>query len=80
MKKIFFNHGKYEETKSKIVNTATDNGFFDAYWRFHDVKISQPEKIADINLKYETGERYKLKKVEYRMSDPSKPLPLTQKF
>lgn len=44
------------------------------------MKISQPEKIADINLKYETGERYKLKKVEYRMSDPSKPLPLTQKY
>lgn len=30
-------------------------------------------------LKYETGECYKLKKVEYRMSDPSKPLLLTQK-
>ncbi|MFM6907173.1 MAG: autotransporter assembly complex protein TamA [Acinetobacter tjernbergiae] len=74
-----FNHGKYETTKNKIVNTASDNGFFDGYWRMHDVKISQPEKVADINLKYETGERYDLKQVEYRMSDPSKPLPLTQK-
>lgn len=74
-----FNHGKYETTKTKIVNTASDNGFFDSYWRMHDVKISQPEKVAEINLKYETGERYELKQVEYRMSDPSKPLPLTQK-
>lgn len=74
-----FNHGKYEETKNKITTVASDNGYFDAFWRLHDVKISQPEKTADINLKYETGERYKLKKVEYRMSDPSKPLPLTQK-
>jgi translocation and assembly module TamA len=74
-----FNHGKYETTKNKIVNTASDNGFFDSYWRMHDVKISQPEKVAEINLKYETGERYELKQVEYRMSDPSKPLPLTQK-
>ena len=74
-----FSHAKYEATKNKISNTATDNGFFDSYWRLHDVKISQPEKIADINLKYETGERYKLKQVEYRMSDPSKPLPLTAK-
>ncbi|ERS04081.1 membrane protein [Acinetobacter sp. COS3] len=74
-----FNHGKYEETKTKIVSAATDNGFFDAYWRLHDVKITQPDKTAEINLKYETGDRYKLKKVEYRMSDPSKPLPLTQK-
>jgi translocation and assembly module TamA len=74
-----FNHGKYETTKNKIVNTASDNGFFDSYWRMHDAKISQPEKVAEINLKYETGERYELKQVEYRMSDPSKPLPLTQK-
>ncbi|MEG1696947.1 MAG: BamA/TamA family outer membrane protein [Acinetobacter sp.] len=74
-----FNHGKYETTKTKIVNTASDNGFFDSYWRMHDAKISQPEKVAEINLKYETGERYELKQVEYRMSDPSKPLPLTQK-
>ena len=74
-----FNHGKYEETKTKIVSAANDNGFFDAYWRLHDVKITLPDKTAEINLKYETGERYKLKKVEYRMSDPSKPLPLTQK-
>ncbi|ESK55216.1 autotransporter assembly complex protein TamA [Acinetobacter tjernbergiae] len=74
-----FNHGKYETTKNKIVSAATDNGFFDAFWKLHDVKISQPAKVADVNLKYETGERYKLKQVEYRMSDPSKPLPLTQK-
>ncbi|QHI13627.1 autotransporter assembly complex protein TamA [Acinetobacter haemolyticus] len=74
-----FNHGKYEATKTKITNAASDNGYFDAYWRLHDVKISQPEKTAEINLKYDTGERYKLKAVEYKMSDPSKPLPLTQK-
>ena len=74
-----FNHGSYEATKTKITTVASDNGYFDAFWRLHDVKISQPEKTAEINLNYETGERYKLKQVEYRMSDPSKPLPLTQK-
>lgn len=44
-----FNHGKYEETKTKIVSAANDNGFFDAYWRLHDVKITQPDKTAEIN-------------------------------
>ncbi|WP_213071758.1 autotransporter assembly complex protein TamA [Acinetobacter lactucae] len=73
-----FNHGLYETTKSRIVDAASDNGYFDAYWRLHDVKVSQPENKADINLRYETGERYKLDKVEFRMSDPSKPLPLNQ--
>ncbi|KYQ82408.1 hypothetical protein AWW73_00330 [Acinetobacter lactucae] len=73
-----FNHGLYETTKDRIVDAASDNGYFDAYWRLHDVKVSQPENKADINLRYETGERYKLDKVEFRMSDPSKPLPLNQ--
>lgn len=73
-----FNHGLYETTKTRIVDAASDNGYFDAYWRLHDVKVSQPENKADINLRYETGERYKLDKVEFRMSDPSKPLPLNQ--
>ncbi len=48
-----FNHGLYETTKSRIVDAASNNGYFDAFWRLHDVKVSQPENQADINLKYE---------------------------
>ena len=70
------NHGLYEDTKKRIVEAATNNGFFDAYWRLHDVKVAQPENTADINLRFETGERYKLSGAEFRMSDPSKPFPL----
>ena len=71
-----FNHGLYEQTKLRIASAALDNGYFDAYWRLHDVKVSLPDNTADINLKYETGERYQLGAVEFRMSDPTKPLPL----
>ncbi|MCF9045948.1 autotransporter assembly complex protein TamA [Acinetobacter nectaris] len=70
------NQGKYEKTKSRIVEAASDNGYFDAYWRLHDLKIELPENKADINLRYETGQRYKLANVEFRMSDPKKPFPL----
>lgn len=70
------NHGAYEATKARIVDAATNNGFFDSYWRLHDVKVMQPQNKADINLRYETGERYKLGEVEFRMSDPSQPLPI----
>lgn len=70
------NHGKYEETKTRIATAASDNGFFDSYWRLHDVRVNQPQNTADINLKYETGDRYKLGNVEFRMSDPSKKIPL----
>ena len=74
------NHGLYEATKTKITNAAANNGFFDSYWRLHDVKVEEPQKTASINLKYETGERYKLGEVEFRMSDPSKPLPIDLKI
>lgn len=71
-----FNHGLYEQTKKRITDAATDNGYFDSYWRLHDVKVAQPQNTADINLRYETGERYKLGAVEFRMSDPNQELPL----
>lgn len=70
------NHRTYEETKTRIQEAASNNGFFDSMWRLHDVKVSQPENTADINLRYETGQRYKLGHVEFRMSNPSKPLPI----
>jgi translocation and assembly module TamA len=71
-----FNHGLYEETKKRINDASTNNGFFDGYWRLHDVKVAQPQNTADVNLRYETGERYTLGPVEFRMSDPSQPFPI----
>ena len=71
-----FNHGLYEQTKTRINDAATNNGYFDSYWRLHDVKVAQPQNTADVNLRFETGDRYKLGPVEFRMSDPSKPLPM----
>ena len=70
------NHGAYEATKNRITEAASNNGYFDAYWRLHDVKVAQPQNTADINLRYETGERYKLGNVEFRMSDPAAEFPL----
>ncbi|WP_445115898.1 autotransporter assembly complex protein TamA [Acinetobacter sp. WZC-1] len=74
------NHGLYETTKSRITDAASNNGFFDGYWRLHDVRVLQPQNKADINLRYETGPRYKLGDVEFRMSDPDKPLPIDLKI
>lgn len=71
-----FNHGLYEQTKTRITDASSNNGFFDGYWRLHDVKVAQPQDTVSINLRYETGERYKLGPVEFRMSDPSKPFPI----
>ena len=70
------NHGLYESTKGRVNEAASNNGFFDSYWRLHDVKVEQPQNTADINLRFETGSRYKLGDVEFVMSDPDKPLPI----
>lgn len=72
-----FNHGLYTQTKDRIEQAGTNNGFFDAYWRMHDVKVSLPENTADILLKYETGERYQLGDVEFRMTN-GQPLPVNE--
>lgn len=71
-----FHHGQYEATKERITTAATNNGYFDSYWRLHDVKVAQPQDTADIHLRYETGERYKMAKPIFRMSDPSQEFPL----
>lgn len=75
-----FHQGKYETTKKRINDAAYNNGFFDAYWRLHDVKLERPQNQADINLKFETGERYKLDRVQFRMSDPNKKLPIREEI
>jgi translocation and assembly module TamA len=69
-------HGQYQKTKDRITTAAANNGYFDAYWRLHDVKVAQPQNTADIHLRYETGNRYKLAKPTFRMQDPSKEFPL----
>jgi translocation and assembly module TamA len=80
-----FNHGLYESSKSRINAAASDQGYFDGYWRMHDAKVSLAEDAqptqrdrVDIQLRYETGARYKLDQVEFRMHDPNKPFPLKE--
>lgn len=73
-----FHHGLYTKTKERITDAASNNGFFDGYWRLHDVKVTLPENTADIHLKYDTGDRYTLGDVQFRMSDEKKPLPIDE--
>lgn len=67
-----FNHGDYEQTKLKINEASSNNGYFNGFWKLHDVRIdlddNMPQPEAKINLAYETGERYKLGAVSFRLS------------
>lgn len=74
------NHADYENMRSRIDNAADSRGYFDSYWRMRDVKVTLPENTADILMKYETGERYQLDAVEFRMSDPDEDFPLRREI
>ena len=75
-----FHHGKYELTKNKINEAAANNGFFDSYWLLHDAMVLRPENKADINLRFETGKRYAIGDVQFKMSDQSKKLPIREEI
>ena len=73
-----FHHGTYELTKAKINDAASNNGFFDARWHLHDVRIDiedpgfeqkdVPQPTAAIHLKYDTADRYKMGQVNFRLN------------
>lgn len=70
------NDQRYESTKSRISTTGTEKGYFDAYWKMHDVKVTLPDNTADIKLDFNSGDRYKLGKVVFKNTNPDKPLPV----
>ncbi len=74
------NDDLYEKTKTRISTVATEKGYFDSYWIMHDVKVTLPDNTADINLDYESGERYKLGAVEFKNADPDKEIPVKEEL
>lgn len=53
-----FNHGVYKASKATIEGVAQTNGFFDADWLDSSVDIILPDNTADVNLVYDTRQRY----------------------
>lgn len=58
-------HGLYERTKSRVVTTAADQGYFDAEWRTHDVRVIEPDNQAEISLLFDSGARYKFGEIRF---------------
>lgn len=54
-----FNHREYEQTKADIENTSSTHGFFDAKWLNNSVDVILPDNVADVDLVYDTNQRYK---------------------
>lgn len=53
------NHGKYEKLKSDIHQAALSLGFFDGKFSSARILVYQDQNMADIELLYDSGKRYK---------------------
>ncbi len=51
-------HAAYEGTKAALARAAFDNGFLDARFTAHALRIDPEARRADVELRLETGPRY----------------------
>jgi translocation and assembly module TamA len=70
------NHGEYQKTKNRILNVATDHGYFKGHYLTHDVQVTLPPKTADIDLTFDSDVRYIFGDVTYKNSKPNHKLPI----
>ena len=58
------NHGRYESFKSRLMRAASTRGYFDATFDTSEVLVSLEDKQARINMRLDTGPRYRLGDIE----------------
>lgn len=81
-----FNHREYTETKTAIEKVSTDYGYFDGHWLNSSADIILPDNVADVNMVYDSGERYKFDDVVFytlkdgKISDNPDDLPLKEEL
>jgi translocation and assembly module TamA len=61
-------HGVYEGSKSRIDSTLKSAGFFDATLQRRQVSVSRVGQTADIDLAWDSGERYRFGAVQFTKS------------
>ncbi|MDO5768189.1 MAG: BamA/TamA family outer membrane protein [Psychrobacter sp.] len=60
-----FNHGVYKSSKATLEALSSELGYFDQYWLNKSVDIILPDNTADVNLIYNTGDRYEFDDVVF---------------
>ncbi|CAM3933243.1 autotransporter assembly complex family protein [Psychrobacter arenosus] len=63
--KDIFNHGVYKSSKAALETLSSNEGYFDQYWLNKSVDIILPDNTADVDLIYDTGERYKFDEIVF---------------
>ena len=57
-------HAQYEATKAALARAAFDNGFLDARFTTHVLRVDPAQRRADVDLRLATGPRYYFGEVE----------------
>lgn len=59
------NHGEYESAKHRLQNLALRRGYFDAKFSRHQVLVDAVDNTAQVELDFDSGERYRIGKVSF---------------
>jgi translocation and assembly module TamA len=53
------NHSRYEELKGGLLRAAANYGYLDARMVRNEMRVDPASRVADIDISFETGERYR---------------------
>jgi len=62
-------HGKYETLKSSLLSLALQRGYFGGTLLASNISIKEGDHLADINIHYESGPRYRFGEVRFNDFD-----------
>jgi translocation and assembly module TamA len=60
-----FDHASYEQSKAFISRRLAERGYFDADFRSRKVEVTRADAAADIDLVWDSGERYAMGEVRF---------------
>jgi len=64
------NHGRYEEVKQQFLNQASRFGYFDGGFTQQRLAVDPRENVADVELVFDSGPRYRLGDVRFEGDSP----------
>jgi len=64
------NHGRYEEVKQQFLNQASRFGYFDGRFTQQRLAVDPRENVADVELVFDSGPRYRLGDVRFEGDSP----------
>ena len=61
-------HAKYEQSKAFITRRLAERGYFDADFVARKVEVTRAEKAADIDLRWDSGDRYAMGEIVFEQA------------